>query len=176
MPSPSHCRVMSQDPSSRSCYPPPGGDSIQVLPAVSFGSANATAELPGKGYTHNVLAWEKKNKRSYQLHYNLDFMKLAAPPMYVVLYTSVAAAVSYFYSRQMWEVVCCVWRKIPPSSSRSRRVFSSLFWCLRGMTRSKKKKAKSKKKSGCRTQPQNPKIASQNYFFLLPFSSLFYHN
>ncbi len=28
---------------------PPGGDLIQVLPAVSFGSANATAELPGKG-------------------------------------------------------------------------------------------------------------------------------
>ena len=27
----------------------PRGDSIQVLPAVSFGSANATAELPGKG-------------------------------------------------------------------------------------------------------------------------------
>ncbi len=37
MPSPSHCRVMSQDPSSQSRYPPPPeGDSIQVLPAVSF--------------------------------------------------------------------------------------------------------------------------------------------
>ncbi len=33
----SHCKVLSQDPSSRSCYPPPEGDSIQVLPAaVSF--------------------------------------------------------------------------------------------------------------------------------------------
>ncbi len=29
---------------------PPKGDSIQVLPAVSFGSANANAELPGKGF------------------------------------------------------------------------------------------------------------------------------
>ncbi len=48
MPSPSHCRVMSQDPSSRSRYPREG-DLIQVLPAVSFGSASATAELPGKG-------------------------------------------------------------------------------------------------------------------------------
>ncbi len=38
----SHCRVMSQDPSSRSRYPPPGGDSIQVLPAVSFWKRNAT--------------------------------------------------------------------------------------------------------------------------------------
>ncbi len=35
MPSPSHCRVMSQDPSSRSRYSPEG-DLIQVLPAVSF--------------------------------------------------------------------------------------------------------------------------------------------
>ncbi len=29
---------------------PPEGDSIQVLAAVSFGSANANAELPGKGF------------------------------------------------------------------------------------------------------------------------------
>ncbi len=28
---------------------------IQVLPAVSFGSANATAELPGKGYIVHVV-------------------------------------------------------------------------------------------------------------------------
>ena len=36
-------------PSSQSRYLLKG-DSIQVLPAVSYGSANATAELPGKGF------------------------------------------------------------------------------------------------------------------------------
>ncbi len=32
----------------------PQGDSIQVLPAVSFGSANATAELPRKGWLYDT--------------------------------------------------------------------------------------------------------------------------
>ncbi len=46
----SHCRVVSQDPSSRSRYPPPERDSIQVLPAVSFLEARTLpTELPGLG-------------------------------------------------------------------------------------------------------------------------------
>ncbi len=46
----SHCRVVSPDPSSRSCYPSPEGDlsTIQVLPAVSF-CYRLPTELPVKG-------------------------------------------------------------------------------------------------------------------------------
>ncbi len=63
---------MSQDPSSRSRYPPPGGDSIQVLPAVSFESANATAELPGKGSKH-IITYYYRAHLSPLLHVPLHW-------------------------------------------------------------------------------------------------------
>ncbi len=49
LPSPSHCRVMSQDPSSRCCYPPLGGIRSRSSQQSVFGCANATDLATGAG-------------------------------------------------------------------------------------------------------------------------------
>ncbi len=62
MPSPSHCRVMSQDPSSRSCYPPLRGIRSRSSQQSVFGSANATDWATGEGLINDyTILYDLKN-------------------------------------------------------------------------------------------------------------------